>query len=365
VTRLLLRRLLPLLLTVGLIGVGVAVLPSAPALPVVATFDDVRDLVRQASVRVADVPVGTVTAIEVTDDHRARVSMRVPPDTGLPRDVEAVLRSTSVLGERYVELRPVPGSTGTFRGGEVTRTSEVDDIEDLVATGSELFGLVAADRLARAVEVGAIVLTDRGARLGTTIGDLEGTVAAYAEGREDLGRLIDATDRLLVDLAPEARSSAAVLDDLDRAARALDRQDEELFAALEGLSRLARVGADVLAENGPSIDRLLARLHGVAAELTRLDGAFRELLRWLPAHNIHVANGLVDDQSQVWADIVVCGVHDEPENPANSCRPPNPGRTNDPPPGYEPDDCDHHHEGCPYPEDVEPHGPEGGPGGVR
>lgn len=355
-----LLRLVPVVL-VAVVAVLVVGQRGSDRLAATASFDDVRDLVPRASVRVADVPVGSVTGIELTDDHRARVTMSVADDTGLPRDVVAVLRSTSVLGERYVELRPAPGSDGRFRGGDLGAGTAVDDIEDLVASGSDLLAVVSADALARAVGVGAVALQGRGATLGTTVTDIGTTLSAYADGREDLGRLIDATDRLFAGLAPDAREHAAVLADLDRAARAFDRQDERLFAALGSLSRLADVTTAILVDNGPSLDALLRRLHLVVAELTRIEGALDSLLRWLPRHNLHVANGHIDEQSQVWGDVTVCGVHDEPDNPSNTCHPTTPGRTNHPPPGYEPDDCDLHHEGCPYPDGVSPNGPHGEP----
>lgn len=356
-----LLRALPVVL-LAVVATVVVRTSGEPGIPASATFDDVRDLVPLASVRVADVPVGTVTGIALTDDHRARVELSVSPDTGLPRDVVAVLRTTGVLGERYVELRPAPdASGGRFRGGDLGAGRTIDDLEDLVASGSGLLALVSADRLAQAVTVGAAALGGRGDALGTTVGDLSTMVAAYAEGRGDLGRLIDASDRLLAELAPDAREHAAVLADLDRAARAFDRQDERLFTALEGLSRLADVGTAILVDNRSSLDALLQRLHLVVAELTRIDGALQSLLTWLPRHNLHVANGHIDEHSQVWADVTVCGMHDEPDNPSNTCRPATPGQGNQPPPGYEPDDCDLHHEGCPYPAGVSPNGAHGEP----
>ncbi|MBW3620240.1 MAG: MCE family protein [Actinobacteria bacterium] len=358
--RTILLRAVPLVVLVLLGGVLVA-RPGEDRVPVTATFADVRDLVPRASVRVADVPVGTVTAIELTSDHRARVTMSVAADTGLPADVVAVLRSTGVLGERYVELRALPGAPGPFRGGDLGTGEVVDDIEDVVASGSDLLAVVSADHLARALGVGATALDGRGPALGATLGDVGTLLGAYAEDREDLGRLVDATDRLLAELAPDARESAAVLADLDRAARAFDRQDERLFAALESLSRLADVAAAILVENGPSLDALLRRLHLAVAELTRVDGALHALLRWLPRHNLHVANGHIDEQSQVWGDVTVCGVHDEPDNPSNTCHPTTPGRSNEPPPGAGPDGCDLHHEGCRYPDGVSPNGPHGEP----
>ena len=76
-----------------------------------ATFDDVGDLVTGHSVQVADVRVGSITKIELTDDYRALVTMSVKDGLDLPSDSEAVLRTTSLLGERpaaSAPIRPVP-----------------------------------------------------------------------------------------------------------------------------------------------------------------------------------------------------------------------------------------------------------------
>ncbi len=71
-----------------------------------ATFDDVGDLVTGHSVQVADVRVGSITGIELTDDYQALVTMRIKDDLDLPDNSVAVLRTTSLLGEKFIELRP-------------------------------------------------------------------------------------------------------------------------------------------------------------------------------------------------------------------------------------------------------------------
>src|SRR5688572_11272080 len=73
-----------------------------------ATFTDVGDLVSGHSVQVADVRVGSITGIELTDGFEANVTMRIKDDLDLPDDSVAVLRTTSLLGEKFIELRP-PG----------------------------------------------------------------------------------------------------------------------------------------------------------------------------------------------------------------------------------------------------------------
>jgi phospholipid/cholesterol/gamma-HCH transport system substrate-binding protein len=81
-----------------------------------ASFDDVAGLVTDAHVRAGDVPVGVIRGIELTDDVRAEVTMEVRRDLGLPARTEAVLGRTALLGEMFIDLRPL-------EDGATSRTS--------------------------------------------------------------------------------------------------------------------------------------------------------------------------------------------------------------------------------------------------
>ena len=90
-------------------------------LTLTATFADVLDLVPRAKVQTNDVPIGTVTKIALSDGNEAVVTMQVDPNTGLPAEVEAVLKQTSLLGERYVDLVAI-GAAGKLGSGEIENT---------------------------------------------------------------------------------------------------------------------------------------------------------------------------------------------------------------------------------------------------
>ena len=78
---------------------------------VTAQFSDVLDLVPQASVKVNDVAVGRVDRIDLSPDQTsARVSMTINGSVHLPADAYAQLRQSSLLGEKFVELKTPPGS---------------------------------------------------------------------------------------------------------------------------------------------------------------------------------------------------------------------------------------------------------------
>lgn len=296
-----------------------------------ATYEDVGDLVTEAHVRAGDVPIGVVTDIELRDDFAAEVTMRVDRDTGLPAETEAVLARTGLLGERYIDLRPV-GEEGRLDDGthlEDTRT--ISEFEELVRAGDETLALVSADLLGAAVQTGAIAFGGRGSLIGQFITDVESFVGRYEDGTDDLLRLIDSVDDLSAGLAEDAEVNAESLAVLERASQVLEEEDDRLVDALSDLTDLADVGERILAEHREEIRDSIRRLRILLAQLTRIDGALSDLLTWAPRHNIHVPNGVILEEgsgdyfAQVWLDFIVCGVNDTEGDPSRACDPPNPG----------------------------------------
>lgn len=320
-----------------------------------AVFEDVNELVPRHMVMTADVQVGTVTAIELTDDFKARVRMQVREDTGLPADVQAVVKKTQVLGEYYVDLIPV-GDSGQLSSGVITDARVAGDLEDLVGAGQEFLAYLAADALSAAVHAGATTFGGRGETLGSFVSNLEVFVTRFGDRDADILRLIDGLDRLLVDITPEADTYAETLQALARSSEAFAQEDERLLDSLEDLQRLAVVSERIMREHRQEIDDFFRVFRKILDEVTRYDGAFANFLSYWPLHNLHVANGIVGEHAQLFADLVFCDTPGEDrDDPSRSCFPHNAGQSGRPHEdfgGLNP--CDFRHEGCPYPEGVQP-----------
>ncbi|HEX9969202.1 MAG TPA: MlaD family protein, partial [Acidimicrobiales bacterium] len=99
---------------------------------ITATFDDVGDLQTRGGVQVADVRVGSIDKIELTDDMRAKVQLRLNDGVRIPKASTALLRTTSLLGEKFVELRPLgdPAQGPYLADGDVIAdTGEAPELE--------------------------------------------------------------------------------------------------------------------------------------------------------------------------------------------------------------------------------------------
>lgn len=106
--------------------------------PVAAVFDTATGLKTGVPVQIAGIEVGIVEDIAL-EDGRARVSFRVRSDVPLPLDSTAVIRTSGVLGDKYVEI--VPGSKGAPTlepGGRLVNTRAPADVDQLIAKISQI-----------------------------------------------------------------------------------------------------------------------------------------------------------------------------------------------------------------------------------
>ena len=339
--------LVALLGVLSLLGAACSMFGSDNRITVSATFDDVGDLVPQAAVKAGNVSVGEVDSIKLDDQQKALVTMSVDKGTGLPHDTKAVLTKTSLLGERYVSLRPA-GKGGQLSDGEhLTDTKTVSDFENLVASGNDVVAYVAATQIQAMVETGARAFGGRGSLLGEFLDQVDGFVGKVDNGKKTVVNLIDALDSWTKGLAPAAETDAAALETLTRASQALQRQDTRLLDTLAKVRTLADDGTTLLAQTQQETDNFIRRLREVLQQVNRIDGALQGFLTWWPRHNLHVPTGSVGEHAQVWLDFIVCGVNDTPGTPDRACNPPNPDHSNSPPPSAQNNKCNESHKYCP------------------
>jgi phospholipid/cholesterol/gamma-HCH transport system substrate-binding protein len=276
-----------------------------------ATFDDVADLADGAPVQMSDVRIGEVTDIELTDDHRVRVRVSFDADVAVPAAVQARLRRTSALGEKFVELRPLTRDEDGPRledGATIDQAVVVPDVEDLVASGTELFTSISASQLAVIIEESANAVEGRAPDLELLLTRLETVTGGYAERTATLTQLIDDIGQLASDVAPSADEHAEALTNLAESTEVLDQASEDLLATISSLTTLAEEGADILETHFDEIDLGLRGLRSATRAVASEQAALARVLTFLPQHNTRVPTILQGDFGQVIGDIIICGL---------------------------------------------------------
>jgi phospholipid/cholesterol/gamma-HCH transport system substrate-binding protein len=246
-------------------------------------FTDVVDLVPQSLVKVADVPVGTVSDIAVGPDWTAEVTVLVNGDVALPPDARARVRTTSLLGEKFVELEaPENAAAGRIADGAtipLLRTSRAAEVEEVLGALSLLLnggGIAQIRTIANELNQ---ALSGNETEIRALLDDLDTLVGALDDRKSEITRAIDEINRLSGTLAERREQISTVLADLSPGLRELEDQRGKLVDLLQSLDRLSGVATDVV---NRSRDDVVADLEALRPVLAKLVEAGPDLVGALP-----------------------------------------------------------------------------------
>lgn len=111
----------------------VSFLTSGKTYVIKAEFTNVAGVKKGASVQVAGVVVGEVTAIELGKDAYAVLSLQIENSLKVPTDSMASVKSQGIIGDKYIQLS-LGGAEELFKPGEVVVDTESSlDIESLIS----------------------------------------------------------------------------------------------------------------------------------------------------------------------------------------------------------------------------------------
>jgi phospholipid/cholesterol/gamma-HCH transport system substrate-binding protein len=237
---------------VAIVAASVGACAPAGGNSAVAEFAEVGDLVSRANVQQSDAVIGSVTGIQLVDrgdQWVARVEMRLKEDTTLRAGTRAVVRATSLLGEKYVDLvPPADENADVLPNGAViplSSTAKAPELEDLFSSLGAILQGGALEDLARLSTAGAMIL----------------------EGQEEnVGRVLDGTAKLVASLRSEREALAAGLADLTSASRTLAASSGTVDRALE----VSDDALGIVAAQRDDLEELVVQLDRLAAPLADL-----------------------------------------------------------------------------------------------
>ncbi|GAA6524279.1 MCE family protein [Intrasporangium sp. DVR] len=285
---------------------------------VTVEFADVLDLVPQSSVKVNQVTVGAVEAVDVVG-WTAVVRLRLPRSLALPDNAVAELRQTSLLGEKYVSLAPPANEpeTGRLEDGDripLARSTRHPEVEEVLGAMSLLLNGGGVAQL-KTIEV-ELNHAMRGrsdefrslvTQLGTFIGGLD-------DQKEDIVRAIDSLDRLSGTLTTHQDTIAAALDELPKGLEVLADQREQLTAMLSALADLGEVGTRVIRGSREDLEANLRALGPILTQLNEAGDSLPKSYQLLLTYPFPAASGAAvkGDFTNLWVtlDADVQGIAD-------------------------------------------------------
>ena len=276
---------------------------------ITATFEDAGDLQSRGSVQVADVRVGQIGKITLTKDFHARVKLNLNNGVRVPKNASAILRTTSLLGEKFVELRAngEPGKGPYFQDGDVippSRSVEAPELEFVADQAVTAVGAVVASDVGTIVQTGADAFRGRGPVLRSLIDELTTISATFASRTESIGRIIDGFDVTATALANGNGEIDGLLTNLAETTRILSDNRDRAIKALGELSRLAAVQNEVLTKYRADIDRQIKQVDAIVGIAAGQTSELSLLVDWLDRFTIALPKVIPGDFTQVYAWVV-------------------------------------------------------------
>ncbi|MGH3686913.1 MAG: MCE family protein [Pseudonocardiaceae bacterium] len=218
-------------------------------------------------------------AVELTGLLREHPPGGVPRTVELPANVVARVRTTSLLGEKFVDLAAPTAEPpqGTLADGDripLARTSRATDVEEVLGALSLLLNGGGIDQIRTiATELNA-GLAGHEPQLRALLADLNTLVSVLDARKAEINRALDALNRLSATLAARREQIATALDGLAPGLAVLADQRTQLTSTVQALDRLSVVATDTI---NRSRDNLLADLQLLRPTLQQLANAGQDL----------------------------------------------------------------------------------------
>jgi phospholipid/cholesterol/gamma-HCH transport system substrate-binding protein len=223
-------------------------------------------------VRVADVFVGTVRAIQLKD-WVATLTLRLDKNVKLPKNATAKIGQTSLLGSQHIELAAPPNpSAEPLRDGD---TIPLKDSSAYPTTEQTLASLALILRGGGVPNLEVLqnefynIVNGRADQIRAFLGKLDTFTARLDEQREDISRAIDSTNRLLAYVSSRADVLDRVLTEFPPLIKHFADKQKLLIDAVDATGRLSAVADQYLSASRSDLHSDLVALQCPLRELGR------------------------------------------------------------------------------------------------
>jgi len=246
-------------------------------LTVQVQFRDVLDLVPDSAVKVDDVSVGNVKTIDLKNGI-AVVTVQLRRDTKLPANATASIEQTSLLGEKFVNLKTPPDPSAQLLANGATiplaRTGTNPQIEDVLgALSLVLNGGGVAQLKTIATELNkALGGHEDAAR--SVITQVNTLMRNLDDNKQSIVQAISSLDRLSVNVQHQEKTIDATLEELPAAVRSINGQRQQLVTMLRALDRLGKTGTRVILASKTNTIAIIRDLQPTLTELAATGNHF-------------------------------------------------------------------------------------------
>lgn len=278
-------------LTLGAITVVVIVLALAATLLVgsigigkrqyEAEFAQAAQIAPGDGVTIAGVQVGTVDGARLEADHVV-VTMKIDEGVPLGVDTRASIKLTTLLGARYIELRPAGEGEFPDRRIPLSNTEVPYDLMDVLADATTTFEQVDAAELGDTLTVLAGELHDLPPLMPQALANIENLSSVLAERRDQVGSLLAATGQMTGVVRDQQSSLGSLVRTGRDMLQEITTRREMIDGLLTATTNLVSELHTVVVEDRPEVEQLIASLDELLRSLGNNDDLLRNTLQILP-----------------------------------------------------------------------------------
>lgn len=241
------------------------------------------------AVTIAGVPVGSVNGVRLAGDHVV-VTMQIDEGVVLGADTEASIKLTTLLGSRYIEVRPAGAGEVPDNRISLSNTGVPYDLQQTLDNATTTFEQVDAAKIGQTLTALSEQLEGTPELVPQVLENIENLSSVLAERRGQIGSLLAGTSEVTTVI----RSQQTSLGELVRNGRdvlgEINTRRDVVNQLLVSTTNLVDQLNSIVVNDSPAIDELITNLDGLLQSLSNNDNLLRNTLEILPVPLRNFAN---------------------------------------------------------------------------
>lgn len=243
-----------------------------------ADFIQAAALLPKNPVTVAGIPVGTVTGMKLNGD-KVTVDMKVQNNVQLGKDSRAVIMVTTILGSRYVSLRPGGGGPLENNTIDINHTEVPYDLQEALQDVAINYGEVNTDQLAAAVQALGKQVEGMPPLVPKAMDNLKRLSTVMAERRDQFGSMLKTMDIVTATLRRQQTSIGAMVNQGNQLIGEFVMRQAAFHELLQALTDLTNLLDDTVVTNRPQVEALLASMNTLTGLADKNQAMMRSILQ--------------------------------------------------------------------------------------
>ncbi len=245
-------------------------------------FSNISGLDEKTKIKVAGVDAGVIEKIAL-ERNRVKLRLRIYPEIRLYRDAVASIKTSGLLGDKYLEIKPGAEQIELKEGGMIQKVHEPVDIDDMIyklagisdsiqSLTDNINDVLGTEETKKALKETASNLAELTKNLNTAITANDQRLKETLEG---INTLTDSINELVEDNSSEITDTVSNFRDFSAKAPAMV---EELKAASKELKDILKENRPMIASLMKKTDKTMTSVQKVAEKIEKGEGTIGKLV---------------------------------------------------------------------------------------